>query len=118
VRGIRNTVIGFSVFKFEFSYLILHNHSSIPNLAAKAGDTVAENHCIGSIRCNFKIGNCVRFILPVICFTQINYSAFLLSLAPAQQLSRDVSADAGFLCDKVAVLGLTIKVGCRIMNLD
>lgn len=32
------------------------------------------------------------------------HSAYLLSLPQAPQLSQDIPADAGFLCDKAAVL--------------
>ena len=42
------------------------------------------------------------------------YSAFLLSLSLAPQLSPDVPADAGFLCDKSAVLDATTKEGSCI----
>jgi len=38
-----------------------------------------------------------------------NYSAFVLPLLLASQLSRGVLADAGLLCDKAATLGATIK---------
>ena len=37
------------------------------------------------------------------------YISFLLSLFYALQLSRDVPEDAGFLCDKTAALGATLK---------
>jgi len=48
VRGIRNTVIGVSTLKLAFSYFILHDHSSIKNLAAslaKADGTAMEDLC-------------------------------------------------------------------------
>ena len=43
-------------------------------------------------------------------FTDHCYSTFLLSMSGAPQLSRDIPADAGFLCDKATVLVVTIKV--------
>jgi hypothetical protein len=48
VRGVRNTVIRFSILKFAFSYFILHDHSSVTNLVAflaKADGTAVEDLC-------------------------------------------------------------------------
>jgi hypothetical protein len=45
-------------------------------------------------------------------------SVFLLLLSSTLQLSLDVLADAGFVCDKAAMLGVVIKERpCPITNL-
>ena len=45
-----------------------------------------------------------------------NVRAFLLWLYWTPQLSRDIPVDAGFVCDKAAVLGAALKWRPRIMK--
>ena len=51
----------------------------------------------------------ITWVTCVIIKYSTKYSVFLLSLSWSPQLSQDIPANTGFLCDKAAVLGDTIK---------
>jgi hypothetical protein len=44
-------------------------------------------------------------------FPYFRFSAFLFPVFRVPELSRDVPADAGFLCSKFAVVGMAVKEG-------